>query len=83
SRGRDWVLPGAYGSAARRLVKVVPGVPAWGAGLAAVAASLVGTGLAVAATAGAVSGRARAAAQVTPIEEARNPCMLLSLDIAI
>jgi hypothetical protein len=62
---------------------VVSGVPAWGAGLAAVAASVVGTGLAVAATAGGVSGRARAAAQVTPIEEARNPRMLPILDIVL
>jgi hypothetical protein len=58
---------------------VVSGIPAWGAGLAVV----VGTGLAVAATAGGVRGRARAAAQVTPIEEARNPCMPLILDIAL
>jgi hypothetical protein len=36
-----------------------------------------------AATAGRVSGRASAAAQVTPIEEARNPRMPLILNIAI
>ncbi len=77
------MLPEAYGSAARRSVVVVSGVPARAAGLAAAAASVVGTGLAVAARAGGVSGRARAAAQVTPIEEARNPRMPLILDIVI
>ncbi|GAA4557687.1 hypothetical protein GCM10010309_53020 [Streptomyces violaceochromogenes] len=83
SRGRDWVLPAAYGSATRRPAGVVAGVPAWGPGLAVVAASEAGTGLAVAARAGGVRGRARAAAQVTPIEEARNPRMPLILDIVI
>ncbi|GAA2597031.1 hypothetical protein GCM10011428_43220 [Streptomyces violaceus] len=77
------MLPAADGSAARRSVLVVSGVPAWGAGLAAVATSVVGTGLAVAARAGGVRGRARAAAQVTPIEEARNPRMPLILDIVL
>jgi hypothetical protein len=65
------------------VVVAVAAVPAWGAGLAAVAASVVGTGLAVAATAGGVRGRARAAAQVTPIEEARNPRMPLIFDIVV
>ncbi|GGX25250.1 hypothetical protein GCM10010383_64420 [Streptomyces lomondensis] len=77
------MLPGAYGSVARWSVTVVVGVPAWGAGLAAVAASVVGTGFAGAARAGGVRGRARAAAQVTPIEEARNPRMPLILDITL
>ncbi|BCL20896.1 hypothetical protein GCM10017668_27390 [Streptomyces tuirus] len=74
------MLPAADGSAARRSVAVMAGVPAWDAGLPASAA---GTGLAVAARAGGVRGRARAAAQVTPIEEARNPRMPLILDIVV
>ncbi|GGT93830.1 hypothetical protein GCM10010256_62550 [Streptomyces coeruleorubidus] len=77
------MLPGAYGSAARRPAMVVSGVPARGAGLAAVAASVAGTGLAVVATAGGVRGRARAAAQVTPIEETRNPRMPPIFDIVL
>ncbi|GAA2309802.1 hypothetical protein GCM10010234_62250 [Streptomyces hawaiiensis] len=80
SRGRDWVLPAAYGSAARRSAGFMAGEPARGAGLAA---SVAGAGLADAARAGGVRGRARAAAQVTPIEEARNPRMPLILDIVI
>ncbi|GGR59084.1 hypothetical protein GCM10015536_74400 [Streptomyces griseomycini] len=64
-RGSDWVLPGTS----------VPAVTA-----ARVAASAVGAGLAFAAVAGGARGRARAAAQVTPIEEARIPRMLLILD---
>ncbi len=56
-----------------------------GAGLspALVAASAVGAGLVFAATADGVSGSMRAAAQVTPIEEASNPRMPLMLDIVI
>ncbi|GAA2764518.1 hypothetical protein GCM10010103_35590 [Streptomyces paradoxus] len=77
------MLPAAYGSAARRPDGAVTGVPARGTGLAVGAASVDGTGLAVAARAGGVRGRARAAAQVTPIEEARNPRMPLILDIVI
>ncbi|GGQ99210.1 hypothetical protein GCM10010261_54220 [Streptomyces pilosus] len=64
-RGSDWVLPGTSDGFVTA---------------ARVAASAVGAGLA-AAVAGGASGRARAAAQVTPIEEARIPRMLLSLDI--
>ncbi|GAA2768898.1 hypothetical protein GCM10010104_00080 [Streptomyces indiaensis] len=77
------MLPAALGSAALRALGLVARVPAWGAGLAVVAASVAGTGLAVAARAGGVRGRARAAAQVTPIEEARNPRMPLILDIIV
>jgi hypothetical protein len=68
ARGSDWVLPGRSGAAAVD-TDLVPLV-----GCAA------GAG---AATAGRVSGRASAAAQVTPIEEARNPRMPLILNIAI
>ncbi|GAA2541055.1 hypothetical protein GCM10010423_44180 [Streptomyces levis] len=77
------MLPGVAAWAACRVVVVTAGVPAWGACLALAAASVVGTGLAVAARAGGVRGRARAAAQVTPIEEARNPRMPLILDIVV
>ncbi|GAB2762903.1 hypothetical protein GCM10027072_71880 [Streptomyces bullii] len=70
------MLPGTCGSVAERAAV------ASAAGPAVVAASAVGTGLAVDATAGGVSGRARVAAQVTPIEEARNPRMPLILDIS-
>jgi hypothetical protein len=48
-----------------------------------VPASAVGAGRTVAAVAGDVGGRARAAAQVTPIEEASNPRMRTILDIVI
>ncbi|GGV81138.1 hypothetical protein GCM10010340_50200 [Streptomyces griseoloalbus] len=57
-RGSDWVLPGTSGGVVTA---------------ARVAASAVGAVLAAAAVAGGTSGRARAAAQVTPIEEARIP----------
>ncbi|GAA2375125.1 hypothetical protein GCM10010378_13450 [Streptomyces viridochromogenes] len=76
-RGRDWVLPAALGPALSRRADG-PAVRA-----ALVAASAPGTGLPVAATAGGVSGRARAAAHVTPIEEARNPRIPLMLNIVI
>jgi hypothetical protein len=64
------VLPGRSGAAAvdTDLVPLVGCAAGAGAG---------------AATAGRVSGRASAAAQVTPIEEARNPRMPLILNIAI
>ncbi|GAA2497560.1 hypothetical protein GCM10010276_43360 [Streptomyces longisporus] len=68
--GSDWVLPWTSGRA--------------GAGADPAPASAA---LAVATGTGRVSGRARAAAQATPIEEAieeaRNPRMLLILDIVI
>ncbi|GKQ33758.1 hypothetical protein ALMP_03090 [Streptomyces sp. A012304] len=67
-RGSDWVRPGreaVVGAVARD---------------AAVAVSAVDAGRTVAAVAGGASGRARAAAQVTPIEEASNPRMALILD---
>ncbi|GGQ60040.1 hypothetical protein Saso_30770 [Streptomyces asoensis] len=44
---------------------------------------VAGAGRAVAASAGGVSGRASAAAQVTPIEVASNPRMPTILDIVI
>ncbi|GGT61526.1 hypothetical protein GCM10010226_43940 [Streptomyces phaeofaciens] len=47
------------------------------------ATSALGAGRAVAAVAGGVRGRARAAAHVTPIEEVSNPRMPTILDIAI
>lgn len=47
------------------------------------AASAADAGRAVAALAGGVSGRASAAAQVTPIEVASNPRMPTILDISI
>ncbi|GHH90501.1 hypothetical protein GCM10017779_09580 [Streptomyces capillispiralis] len=64
--GSDWVLPGTSG---------------WAVTAARVAASAVGAVLAAAAVAGGASGRARAAAQVTPIEEARIPRIPLTLDM--
>jgi hypothetical protein len=66
------VLPGRSGAAAvdTDLVPLVGCAAGAGAGAGA-------------ATAGRVSGRASAAAQVTPIEEARNPRMPLILNIAI
>jgi len=75
-RGSDWVLPGRSGAA------VVDADLAPLAGCAAGAGAGAGAG-AAAAAAGRVSGRASAAAQVTPIEEARNPRMPLILDIVI
>ncbi|CAM5743258.1 hypothetical protein SALBM311S_12053 [Streptomyces alboniger] len=73
--GSDWVPPDA--SAVDRLAVAVAALSV----RAAVAAALAGAGVFTAA-AGGVSGRARAAAQVTPIEEARNPRMFPILDIA-
>ncbi|GGX17138.1 hypothetical protein GCM10010297_43060 [Streptomyces malachitofuscus] len=60
---------------------MLPGTSGGAVTAARVAASAVGAGLAAAAAAGGASGRARAAAQVTPIEEARIPRMPLILDI--
>ncbi|GAA4074269.1 hypothetical protein GCM10022233_60190 [Streptomyces shaanxiensis] len=93
ARGSDWVLPDTDGSASVRRT-ADPSAVATGA-LMATAGTLVATvralvatsapsaGLAVAATAGGVSGRARAAAHVTPIEEARNPRMLPMVDMVV
>ncbi len=74
ARGSDWVLPGRAGSAVvdADLAPLVDCVAGAGADAADGAAD-----------AGRVSGRASAAAQVTPIEEARNPRMPLILDIVI
>ncbi|GGR04083.1 hypothetical protein GCM10010251_19460 [Streptomyces aurantiogriseus] len=64
---------------------MLPGSGAAGlvAGAATTVGSAVGAGRAVVAAAGGVNGRARAAAQVTPIEEASNPRMRPILDRAI
>ncbi|GHE97984.1 hypothetical protein GCM10018789_28990 [Streptomyces werraensis] len=74
-RGSDRVLPGTSARASAR-ASAVPAVrvatSATGAGAPADEAD---------AAAGGANGRARAAAQVTPIEEARIPRMPLSLDI--
>ncbi|GAA0687971.1 hypothetical protein GCM10009536_19400 [Streptomyces thermocarboxydus] len=71
-RGSDWVLPG---TSAR-----TPADDADDADEATAPADAT-TPPDAAPAAGGASGRARAAAQVTPIEEARIPRMPLSLDI--
>ncbi len=85
ARGSDWVLPGtdtSAGAAPRTEAGSAPRAEAGSAPRAAVEeADGVAEPVVVAADAGGASGRARAAAHVTPIEEARNPRMPWIVDI--
>ncbi|GHI33818.1 hypothetical protein Sdagh_55480 [Streptomyces daghestanicus] len=63
--------------------RVLPDTDASADASADAAGAAAGAGGGTAAAAGGVSGRARAAAQVTPIEDARNPCMPLIVDMVV
>ncbi|CAM5318318.1 hypothetical protein SFUMM280S_00027 [Streptomyces fumanus] len=85
--GSDWVPPGVYGPAATGPRTAAVGGPAAGGaaagGAAAGGPAAGGPAAGGAAAAGGTRGRARAAAQVMPIEEARYPRMPSILDMNV